>query len=110
MRIVISSGVGTLSGRVLSEKTGQGLDELVVLLAPVESEKQRFRTAYYTSRTSADGTFSLVGAPGEYFVFARKREELPAIVTEEFVRAEAPGAQHVVLAAGEQKRIELRVP
>jgi hypothetical protein len=82
----------------------------VVLLAPVELEKQRFRTTYLTARTSPDGTFSVTGAPGEYFVFARRREDLPPIVTEEFVRTENPKAQRITLAASEQKQLEVRVP
>jgi hypothetical protein len=83
----------------------------VVLLAPVELEKQRFRTTYLTARTSADGTFSVTGAPpGEYFVFARRREDLPPIVTEEFVRTENPKAQRIALAPGEQKQLEGRLP
>ncbi|MDQ2936887.1 MAG: carboxypeptidase-like regulatory domain-containing protein [Acidobacteriota bacterium] len=110
VKIVISPKVGSLAGRVLSERTNQGVSDFVVLLAPVESERQRFRTAYLTARTSADGTFSVTGAPGEYFVFARRREDLPPIVSEEFVRAESPKAQRVALAAGEQKQLELRVP
>jgi len=65
---------------------------------------------YLTARSSADGTFSITGAPGEYFLFARGREELPAIVSEEFVRTEGPKAQRVLLASDEQKQMEVRVP
>jgi hypothetical protein len=86
------------------------VSDLIVLLAPVELERQRFRTAYLTARTSADGTFSVTGAPGEYFVFARRREDLLPIVTEEFVRTENPKAQRIALAPGEQKQLEVRVP
>lgn len=106
--VVISSGVGTLTGRVLSDKGGEGLSNLVVLLAPVESEKQRFRTAYLTARTDPSGRYSVSGAPGEYFVFARRREKLPAIVSEEFVRSLAPNASRVVIVAGQSNRMDLR--
>lgn len=109
VRIVISTGIGVLAGRVLSEKTGAGQNNLVVMLAPVESEKQRFRTAYLTARTAPDGRYSVSGAPGEYFVFARRREELPAIVTEEFVRSQAVNAKRVVIVSGQPNQMDLRV-
>ena len=110
LHVVISSGVGSLGGRVLSDQSGQGLSDFVLLLAPVEPEKQRFRIAYLTARTTPDGAYSVSGAPGEYFIFARRRDDLPAIVTDEFVRTESSKAQRVVLVSGEQKRLDLRIP
>lgn len=108
VQIVISEGVGTVTGRVLSEDGKQGMDNVVVLLAPVAAEKQRFRTAYLSTRTAPDGTFSISGAPGDYFVFARHRDDLPAIVSENFVRSAAETASRIVLASGVSKRIDLR--
>jgi len=110
LHVVISSGVGSLGGRVLSDQSGQGLSDFVLLLAPVEPEKQRFRIAYLTARTTPDGAYSVSGAPGEYFIFARRRDDLPPIVTDEFVRTESSKAQRVVLVSGEQKRLDLRIP
>jgi hypothetical protein len=110
LRVIISTVTGSLSGRVLLDKSGQGLSDIVVLLAPVEPEKQRFRTTYLSTRTTSDGNYSLTGAPGEYFVFARRRDELPGIVTAEFVRAEAAKAQRVMLVSGERERLDLRIP
>lgn len=108
VRVVISSGVGTLTGRIVSQQTGEGLSNLIVLLAPVESEKQRFRTAYLTARADTNGRYSVSGAPGEYFVFARRREELPPIVSEEFVKSQAANAKRVVIMSGESNRMDLR--
>lgn len=110
IHVVISAGVASLTGRVISDKNGEGLSDYVLLLAPTQSEKQRFRTAYLTARTRPDGAFSLSGEPGEYFIIARKREQLPPIVTEEFVKVEGSKAQRVVLVSGEQKRLDLRIP
>lgn len=110
LRVMISSGVGQLSGRVLSDKSGEGLSDFVLLLAPVEPEKQRFRIAYLTARTAPDGAYSVNGAPGEYFIFARRREDLPPIVSDEFIRSEAAKAQRIVLVSGEPKRLDLRIP
>lgn len=108
VQIVISEGVGTVTGRVLSEDGKQGMENVVVLLAPVAAEKQRFRTAYLSTRSASDGSFSISGPPGDYFIFARHRDDLPAIVNPDFVRRAAPTASRVVLASGETKRINVR--
>jgi carboxypeptidase family protein len=108
VNVVISSAVGTLIGRVLSEKAGEGVGNLVVLFAPVEPEKQRFRTSYLTARTDPNGQYSVSGAPGEYFVLARRRDELPGIISEEFIRSQAPTANRVVIVAGQSNRMDLR--
>jgi len=110
LHIVVSRRAGGLSGRVVSDKNSEGLSDYVVLLAPVRKELQRFRTAYLTARTRADGTFQLVGEPGEYFLFARQRGDLPAIITEEYVRIEGAKAQRVSLTAGETSRHDIKVP
>jgi hypothetical protein len=109
LRVVISQEMGTVSGRVLSSDGAHGLGELVVLLAPVDPARQRFRTAYLSARTRADGAFSISGTPGEYYVFARHRDELPPIVTEEFVRAMAAKVSRVTLTSGHQQRLDVRV-
>lgn len=110
LQVVLSSGVGKLAGKVVSATGGEGLSDHMLLLAPADASKQRFRTAYLTARTAADGSFSITGDPGEYFVLARKRDQFPAIVTEEFVRTEGSRAQRVVLVSGEQKQLTLRIP
>jgi hypothetical protein len=81
-----------------------------VLLAPAESEKQQFRTSYFTTQSAADGSYSVSVAPGEYLVFARRRDQLPRIMSDEFLRNEAGNATRVTVAAGEQKRLDLRGP
>jgi hypothetical protein len=110
VQVVISAGLGVVSGRVVSEKNGEGLSGYMVLLAPVQPEKQRFRTAYLATRTSSDGSYSLAAEPGEYFVIARQRDDFPAIMTQEFVNVEGARAQRVVLVSGERKRLDLRIP
>jgi hypothetical protein len=110
LQVVISNGIGSLSGKVVSENENQGLGDYAVLLVPTEASKQRFRTAYLTARSASDGTFSVKGEPGEYFVLARKRDEFPPIVTEDFVRSETSQAQRVLLAPGEQKQLTVRIP
>jgi hypothetical protein len=109
IRVTLSTELGRVTGRVLSDKN-QPLGEVVVLLAPAESEKQQFRTSYFTTRTASDGAYSVSVAPGEYLVFARRRDQLPRIMSDEFLRNEAGNATRVTVAAGEQKRLDLRGP
>jgi Carboxypeptidase regulatory-like domain len=108
VRIVISQGLGVLTGRVLVDNSAPASSGIVVLLAPVESSKQRFRTAYLSTRVTADGTFSVSGPPGEYFVFAGRRDELPPIMSEEFVRGAGGKAVRVTLVAGTEKHLDVR--
>jgi hypothetical protein len=109
IRVILSTEFGRVTGLVQSDKN-QPLGEVVVLLAPAESEKQQFRTSYFTTRTAADGAYSVSVAPGEYLVFARSRDQLPRIMSDEFIRNEAGNAIRVTVAAGEQKRLDLRGP
>ena len=106
LRIVLSAETAQLSGRVLSDKS-EGASDFVVLLAPVGGDKEKFRTAYFTTRSGPDGSYSLTVAPGEYLVFVRRRDQLP-VVSAEFVRKEAGKATRVTVAASEQKRLDLR--
>ena len=104
LRIGLSAETAQLSGRVLSDKS-EGPSGFVVLLAPVGGDKEKFRTAYFTTKSGPDGSYSLTVAPGEYLVFVRRRAQLPSA---EFVRKEAGKATRVTVAASEQKRLDLR--
>ena len=109
IRVVLSPELGRLTGRVVSDKR-DSVSDFVVLLAPVETDKERFRTAYFSTRTGPDGSYSLSVAPGEYFLFARRRDQLPGVVSDEFVRNEAGSASRVTVAAREQKHFDPHVP
>ena len=109
VQVVLSRNIAKLSGRLTTGSVGQEIGDYVVVLVPVEAAKQRFRTSYLTTRPAADGSFSLSGAPGEYFVLVRKRDGLPPILTEDFIKAEAPAAERIILSAGDQRR-DFRVP
>lgn len=108
VRVKISSGLASVAGRALSSN-GEGMSGWVVVLVPSDQSEQRFRTSVLTVRTSPDGTYALSGAPGGYLIFARQREELPAILTPEFLRTGVADAQRITLKLGERKTVELRV-
>jgi hypothetical protein len=101
VRIKISAGLAVVGGRVLS-KTGEGLGDWVVLIVPADASEQRFRTSMLSVRTSADGSFRVSGAPGEYLIVARNRSELPGLLTPKFFRNGMPDAERITLKSGEQ--------
>ena len=107
IRVKVSSGLASIVGRALSSN-GEGLSGWVVVLLPANPAEQRFRTSLITVRTSADGSYAVSGAPGEYLIFARQRDELPVIFSPEFLRAHILDAQLVTLKAGERTTLELR--
>ncbi len=109
VRITLSTEMGRVTGRVLADKNDP-LADVVVLLAPVEAEKQQFRTSYFTARAGADGSYSLVVAPGEYYVLARHSDQLPGMMTDEFLRNATQNAARLTIAPSEQKRLDVRVP
>jgi hypothetical protein len=109
LQIVLSTGLATISGRVVSEDGREGLSDRVVMLVPVDPGKQRFRTSTFAVRTTSDGSYALSIPPGDYFVVARSRDELPGVATQQFMRNLAGNAQRVSLGSSEQKRLDLRL-
>ncbi len=106
VRIKISAGFAVVSGRVLS-KTGEGLGDWVVLIVPADASEQRFRTSLLSVRTAPDGSFRVSGAPGEYLIVARNRNELPGMLAPGVFRS-MPDAERITLKPGEQT-LNLRV-
>ncbi len=107
VRVKVSFGLASINGRVLSSN-GEGLNGWVVVLVPVNPAEQRFRTSLLTIRASSDGSYAVAGAPGEYLIFARQRDELPVIFSPDFLRTRIPDSQRVTLEAGERTTLELR--
>ena len=107
VRVVLSLESARITGRVLADKNETASD-FMVLLAPVESDKGRFRTGYFSTKSGTDGSYSVTVPPGDYFVFVRRRDKLPGIISEEFVKKEAGKAMRVNVAASEQKHLDLR--
>jgi hypothetical protein len=104
IRVQISNKYAQVSGQVTPGQPG-----VVVLFFPVESAKQRFRTAYTAILAGADGSFSGKVPPGEYFMLARRRDQFPALITSEFIDSLGGSARRVVLSAGEQKPLEVQL-
>jgi hypothetical protein len=104
VQIQLSTRFARVSGRVTSPTN----DQIVVLFLPVEPWKQRFRTAYTAVQTAPDGSFTAKIAPGEYLVLARKRDQLPPLISSDFIQR-LSGLMRIALVADEQKAVELQL-
>jgi Carboxypeptidase regulatory-like domain len=106
VRIVLSSDVATLKGRVLAAD-GTHLGGATVLLAPADQNRQRLSRGRLVGVTDSDGRFMIGAAPGEYrAVIWRGRPPSD----EEALRKLAESAPSVTLRAGERQDLELVAP
>ena len=103
VRVVISSAVGILTGRVLSANGNTPLPRTTVILVPVEAEKQKFSGARFAGVTYGDGSFTIGAAPGDYIVMAFKAPEQPQFDQETLSRSQL----RVSLQAGERKNFDV---
>jgi hypothetical protein len=106
VRIVLSSDVAMLTGRVLGSD-GTPLRGATLLLVPADQGRQRLSRGRLIAVTGPDGRFMIGAAPGEYLAVIW-RGQPPS--DEEALKALAARAPRVSLQAGEQKVIELAAP
>jgi hypothetical protein len=66
--VVLSTELGTLSGRVLSPLDRKPLGGVRFMLLPVEENRGRDRLGMRAGVTNEDGLFKIEGPPGEYFM------------------------------------------
>jgi hypothetical protein len=106
VRIVLSSEVAMLTGRVLGSD-GAPLKGATLLLVPADQGRQRLSRGRLIAVTGPDGRFMIGAAPGEYSAVIW-RGQPPS--DEEGLKSLAARAPRVSLQAGEQKVIELAAP
>lgn len=106
VRIVLSSDVATLAGRVLSAD-GKYLGGVTVLLAPADQNRQRLSRGRLVAVTDSSGRFMMGAAPGEYRVVIWTGRP-PS--DEEALRKLAESAPSVTLRASERQDLELVAP
>ena len=109
VRIVISSNVGVVTGRVLTE-TGPSIGGINVMLRRTGDDKLRSSGGNLATLTDHRGVFSLSAAPGNYLVVAWRKEDGPTAYETEMnkaMRAQGPG---LTLSPSERKEIDIRLP
>ncbi len=66
-------------------------------VATARGAERVFRTGYISTRTNAQGALAASGSPGEYLMFARRRDELAPLLDREFFEDQDPDAQRITL-------------
>ena len=110
VRLVISTAVGTLTGRVLSASDQTPVRGAGVVLIPADADQQRRRRTWLSGMTNAAGMCTVSGAPGEYLVTVWRAGTNLSQLTEEAIRARTTTAQRVTLQAGERKSLDIVAP
>lgn len=106
LRIVISSNVGVITGRVLNQSGGPVAGAEVMLRRAVD-DKLRLFGGKITDVTDARGIFTLSAAPGSYFVIAWRPADGLGNAMEKAKREQGTG---ITLSPGSRKEIDIRLP
>jgi hypothetical protein len=110
IRIIVSSEVATLQGRVNSSVDAKPVRGAVVLLVLSDPTRWRFPGSFLPAVTEADGTFKITSAPGSYLLVLLREGENLRSVDEAFVRARSAGARAVTLQPNGRETVELVAP
>jgi hypothetical protein len=105
LRIILASDSMTLTGKV-SQSSGAPEAGAHVVLVPVEPERRRAGGRLF-SRTDAQGTYSITGAPGEYFVYVIPQGGHSVPVKLRETDAPPAKAQRVQLQPNERRSVDI---
>jgi hypothetical protein len=108
VRIVISSDVGVVMGRVLAgDKPLAGVN---VMLRRVTNDKMSLPGGKLTGVTDDRGNFMLSAAPGNYVVLAWRASDGPPALRDAMDRAVREQGPGIILAPNDRKQIDIRIP
>ena len=108
VRIVISAGVGVITGRVLSgDKPVAGVE---LLLRRTGDDKLRLFGGKLTATTDERGTFTLSAAPGNYLIVAWRPADGPGALANAMNKATREQGKGMTLLSGERKEVDIRLP
>lgn len=110
IRITLSSEMATLTGRVVSASDQKPVRGATVLLVPSDPARWRFSGIYLFGTADANGSFTIMGAPGTYLLIPISNADLMRGVNEAFIRARAADARQVTLQGGGRETVELTAP
>jgi hypothetical protein len=108
VRIVISTNVAVLTGRVFSWTGDKPVAGAHVMLRRKGNDKPRLLGGKLSAITDEQGVFTLSAAPGDYLVVAWRSADGPQVLDAAVNLAEQRPA--VTLLAGARKELDLRLP
>jgi hypothetical protein len=108
LQIVLSAGAGNIRGTAVD---AAGAPFVSASVALIPEPRLRGRPAYYRAATTdGGGSFALRGIPpGEYLLFAWDTLEANAYFNADFVRQQEPNGTAIVVEAGKELVLRLRV-
>ena len=108
VRIVISSSVGVITGRVLAgDKPVAGAN---VMLRRTGDDKLRLLGGTLATVTNDRGVFTLSAAPGNYLVVAWRSADGPTALETAMSKAIKEQGTGLTLSATDRKQIDIRLP
>lgn len=110
VRMVISSDVARLSGRVLAADGKSPEGGVGILFLPADPAEQKTMSRRIYGNTNPDGGFRVSGAPGDYVAIVVRRGENVYMLGGDQLALRASKAQRVTLQPGENSRIDVTVP
>ena len=110
VRIVVSTGVGMIAGRVLTQTGDRPLAGVNVTLHRTGNNKPRLWGGKLTAVTDDRGIFTLSAAPGNYLVVAWRSADGPGAFGTAMSKAEREQGTGFTLSPGTRKEIDIRLP
>ena len=110
MRIVVSSAVGVISGRVLSEKDDKPSKGINVMLRRVGKGQPRLFGGKLSSTTDENGNYLVSAGPGVYLVLVWRASDGPAAFGAALEKASREQGAGLTLLPNDRKQLNLRVP
>lgn len=110
VRIVVSAGVGVITGRVLTQTGDSPVAGINVLLRRTGNDKLRLFGGKLTGITDDRGIFTLSAAPGNYLVIAWRSADGPAAFGTAMNKAEREQGTGLTLLPSARKEIDIRLP
>ena len=110
VRIVISAGVGVVTGRVLSQTGDKPVAGINVMLKRTGDDKPRLPGGRLMGLTDDRGVFTVTAAPGNYLVVAWRSAEGPAAFEAAMNKATREQGTGLTLLPSARKEIDIRVP
>jgi len=110
VRVLLSSGVATLAGRLLGTDGTPARNMFVMLVVADPALRLNTRGSHLVTRTNSEGLFSVSGAPGEYFVivFAQSIRFLKG--DDDEIKPYLASPQRITLQPNERKSMDIVAP
>ena len=110
VRIVISAGVGVLTGRVLTQTGHKPVAGINVMLRRTGNDNLRLPGGRLMTATNDRGVFTLSAMPGNYLVVVWRTADGPAALENAMNKAMREQGTGLTLSPSDRKEIDIRVP